>query len=156
MVNPTAPSRIYLWVNSFKPSQLLSKLLVLVYWSLIELFRGSQLIIRQFFLGRIHHTMSVLNKNTLVVCGGLYTTHTCISWSKDSPDNVWQFFASLRYIFQLKLCSFSLLPSEIFVPLRPCCSPTKFFSFHFCLQHTKTAGCQLLQHGKDIDHGWTR
>jgi len=46
-------------------------------------------------LGRIHHTMSVLNTNTLVVCGGFYTTDTCISWSKDSPDNVWEFFALL-------------------------------------------------------------
>ena len=67
------------------------------------------------FLGRIHHTMSVLNKNTLVVCGGFYTTDTCISWSKDSPDNVWEFFALLRYLLQL-IDS----PFEVFVPLLAC------------------------------------
>ena len=70
------------------------------------------------FLGRIHHTMSVLNTNTLVVCGGFYTTDTCISWSKDSPaDNVWEFFALLRYLLQLIFVD-SLF--EVFVPLRLC------------------------------------
>ena len=51
------------------------------------------------FVGRLKHTMTVMNKNTLVVCGGIYTTDTCISWNKDSPDNVWEFFALLRLLF---------------------------------------------------------
>ena len=52
------------------------------------------------YVGRLRHTMSVMNKKTLVVCGGVFTANTCILWSKDSPDNVWEFFALLRSLFQ--------------------------------------------------------
>merc|ERR1719341_1017900 len=46
-------------------------------------------------IGRTHHTMSVLNKNTLVVCGGIWTRDTCISWTRGSAHNAWEIFATL-------------------------------------------------------------
>ena len=72
------------------------------------------------FLGRLTHTMSVVNNKTLVVCGGLYTTDTCISWSKDSPDNVWEFFALLRSHFQWH---------NILFDSSPCCHLKSLFHF---------------------------
>ena len=69
----------------------------------IELVVCCQFIHLTQFVGRLDQTMSVMNKNTLVVCGGYYTEDTCISWSKDSPDNAWEFFSLLRSLFQLHL-----------------------------------------------------
>jgi len=44
---------------------------------------------------RLLHTTSVFKNGTLVVCGGMYTENTCISWNRASPDNVWEFAATL-------------------------------------------------------------
>lgn len=44
---------------------------------------------------RLLHTTSVFKNGTLVVCGGMYTKNTCISWNRASPDNVWEFAATL-------------------------------------------------------------